>query len=129
MNNTRAALPRTHAVSPASTCMRRRMARSCYRTVAEHVSGVLRTRLDGVRAPLPRPHADQLLDGGRPHFTVADLPGRRGLGDDLHHVVRVVAAWRKTSTTCCASSSATMTSRRTFGTKSTVYSAPRYSSM
>src|SRR3954451_515507 len=90
MNNTRAALPSTHAVSPASTCMRGRMARSCYRTVAGHVSGVLRPGLDGARPPFPRPHPDQLLDRRRPDLAVADLPGRRGLGDDLHHVVGVV---------------------------------------
>src|SRR3954471_12378120 len=90
MNNTRAALPSTHAVSPASTCMRGRMARSCYRTVAEHVSGVLRSGLDGVRPPLPRPDTDQFLDRCRPDLAVADLPGRRSLGDDLDHVVGVV---------------------------------------
>src|SRR4051794_13998054 len=48
------------------------------------------TGLDGVRPPLPRPHPDQLLDGRGPDLPVADLPGRRGLGDDLHHVVGVV---------------------------------------
>src|SRR4051794_11609469 len=90
MNNTRAALPSTHAVSPASTCMRGRMARSCYRTVAGHVSGVLRPGLDRVRPPFPCPHPDQLLDPRRPDLAVADLPGRRGLGDDLHHVMGVV---------------------------------------
>src|SRR3954454_19435442 len=77
MNNTRAALPSTHAVSPASTC----------------TAGISHERvfdLQGVRPPLTGPHPDQLVDRRGPHLPVTDLPGRRRLHDDVDDIRRVV---------------------------------------
>src|SRR5436305_4833111 len=70
MNNTRAALPSTHAVSPAFTCTR--------------------GNLQGVRPALSGPDPDQLVDRRRPHLAVADLPRRRRLHDDVHDIGCVV---------------------------------------
>src|SRR3954465_3928533 len=107
MNNTRAALPRTHAVSPASigtrgSYQRHRSGRErATRQVA--ASRPLRPWLRSRPAPAPpcallpapppappRAPSDQLVHRSRPDLAVADLPGGRSFGDDLHHVVGVV---------------------------------------
>src|SRR3954454_17096234 len=81
MNNTRAALPSTHAVSPASTCTA---------GISHERPRAYSIDLQGVRPPLTRPYPDQVVDRRRPHLAVADLPGCSRLHDDVHDVRGVV---------------------------------------
>src|SRR6185437_15992944 len=76
MNNTRAAAPSTHAVSPAST-----ITRGNYRT---------RHPLQRVRTSLAGADSHQLVDRRGPHLAITDLPGGRRFDDDVNHIGSVL---------------------------------------
>ena len=65
----------------------------------------------GVGAPLSGANPDNGVDGADPHLAVADLSGTGGLDDDIHYLVDGGIIDHDLD--------------RTFGTKSTEYSAPR----
>ena len=78
--------------------------------------GAASAALQRVRARLSGADPPHVLDRHHPHLAVTDLAGVRG-------------GRSAARTTRSASPSSTRISMRTFGTKSTVYSAPRYTSV